>query len=139
MRRDLEMAIEEPEKWIELGLSGMNEADKGERPQKKCKMDLKPPEGNFSGNKRDYLSLFQGETRYISDTEKEPNNDSIKPLEEIKVKEFENKCSIIIEDGIYQVQGRDMKRRIKQRMEKVLEGGKLVKSENDLILYQKNN
>ncbi|MBW0555524.1 hypothetical protein O181_095239 [Austropuccinia psidii MF-1] len=34
MRRNLDMAIEDPEKWIALGLSGMNKEDKVESPQK---------------------------------------------------------------------------------------------------------
>ncbi|MBW0556663.1 hypothetical protein O181_096378 [Austropuccinia psidii MF-1] len=44
MRRNLDMAIEDPEKWLALELSGMNKEDKVESLQKKLKMDLKPPE-----------------------------------------------------------------------------------------------
>ncbi|MBW0563641.1 hypothetical protein O181_103356 [Austropuccinia psidii MF-1] len=45
----------------------------------------------------------------------------------------------IPEDHMDQVWDRDMKRRIRQRMETVLEDGKLVESEDDLILYQQKN
>ncbi|MBW0508294.1 hypothetical protein O181_048009 [Austropuccinia psidii MF-1] len=46
MRRNLERAIEDPEKWLALELSGMNKEYEGERTQKKFKMDLKPLEAN---------------------------------------------------------------------------------------------
>ncbi|MBW0557536.1 hypothetical protein O181_097251 [Austropuccinia psidii MF-1] len=41
MRRNLDMAIEDPEKWLAPKSSGMNTEDGGESPQKKFKMDLK--------------------------------------------------------------------------------------------------
>ncbi|MBW0505737.1 hypothetical protein O181_045452 [Austropuccinia psidii MF-1] len=44
MRRNFDMAIEDPERWLALELSGINETHEGESPQKKCKMDPKPPE-----------------------------------------------------------------------------------------------
>ncbi|MBW0587147.1 hypothetical protein O181_126862 [Austropuccinia psidii MF-1] len=61
MRRNLDMAIEDPEKWLALELSCMNKEDKVESPQKKFKMDLKPPEANSSGIAEDYFNLFQEE------------------------------------------------------------------------------
>ncbi|MBW0532380.1 hypothetical protein O181_072095 [Austropuccinia psidii MF-1] len=50
MRRNLDIAIEDPEKWLALDLSGMNKEGKVEIPQKKVKMDLKLPEANSSRN-----------------------------------------------------------------------------------------
>ncbi|MBW0567774.1 hypothetical protein O181_107489 [Austropuccinia psidii MF-1] len=70
MRRNLYMAIEDPEKWLALKLGGMNKEDEGGSPQKKSKMDLKPPKANSSVIAEDYFSLLQEETMYISDTEK---------------------------------------------------------------------
>ncbi|MBW0558296.1 hypothetical protein O181_098011 [Austropuccinia psidii MF-1] len=67
MRRNLDMAIEDPEKWLALNLSGMNKEDEGESPQKKFKMDLKPPQENSSRISQDYFNLLQEETSYISD------------------------------------------------------------------------
>ena len=48
-------------------------------------MDLKPPEANSSRISEDYFNLFQEETGYIGDTEKdllseEPKDSRIKPL-----------------------------------------------------------
>ncbi|MBW0565787.1 hypothetical protein O181_105502 [Austropuccinia psidii MF-1] len=63
MRRNLDMAIEAPEKWLALKLSGINKEDEVEIPQKKLKMDLKPPEANSSGIAEDYFNLLQEETR----------------------------------------------------------------------------
>ncbi|MBW0571507.1 hypothetical protein O181_111222 [Austropuccinia psidii MF-1] len=71
MRRNLDMAIEDPEKWLALELSGMNTEDKVESPQKKFKMDLKPPEANSSGITEEYFNLFQEEAGYVSDIEKD--------------------------------------------------------------------
>ncbi|MBW0502751.1 hypothetical protein O181_042466 [Austropuccinia psidii MF-1] len=71
MRRNLDMAIEDPEKWLALELSGMNKEDKVESPQKKFKMNLKPPKANSSENAEDYFNLFHEEAWYISDTEKD--------------------------------------------------------------------
>ncbi|MBW0493074.1 hypothetical protein O181_032789 [Austropuccinia psidii MF-1] len=71
MRRNLDMVIENPEKWLALELSGMNKEDKVEIPQKKLKMDLKPPEANFSEIAEDYFNLFQEEAGYIGDIEKD--------------------------------------------------------------------
>ncbi|MBW0486998.1 hypothetical protein O181_026713 [Austropuccinia psidii MF-1] len=68
------MAIENPEKWLSLKLSGINEADKGESPQKKFKMDLKTPEANSSGTAVDYLTSFQEEMEYNSDIENNSMN-----------------------------------------------------------------
>ncbi|MBW0527442.1 hypothetical protein O181_067157 [Austropuccinia psidii MF-1] len=86
MRGKLDMAIEDPEKWLELELSCMNEEDEGESPQKKFIMDLKPPETNSSGIEDDYFNLLQEEIGYISDTDKdllskEPKENIINPLE----------------------------------------------------------
>ncbi|MBW0486125.1 hypothetical protein O181_025840 [Austropuccinia psidii MF-1] len=71
MRRNLDMAIEDPEKWLELELSGMNKEEQRESPQKKFQVDLKPPKANSSRIAEDYFNLFQEETGYISDTEKD--------------------------------------------------------------------
>ncbi|MBW0460488.1 hypothetical protein O181_000203 [Austropuccinia psidii MF-1] len=91
MRRNLNMAMKDMEKWLVLELSGMNKEDEVENPQKKFKMDPKPPEANSSGIAEDYLKLFQKETGYISDTDKyllseEPKDNMINPLEK---REFE--------------------------------------------------
>ncbi|MBW0585117.1 hypothetical protein O181_124832 [Austropuccinia psidii MF-1] len=85
MGRNLDMAIEDPEKWLALELSGINKEDKVEIPQKKFKMDLKPPEANSLRISEGYLNLFKEETGYISDTEKsllseEPKDKIINPL-----------------------------------------------------------
>ncbi|MBW0514635.1 hypothetical protein O181_054350 [Austropuccinia psidii MF-1] len=61
MRRNLDIAIEDPEEWLALELIGMNKKDKVESPQKKFKLDLKPPEANSSGISEDYFNLFQEE------------------------------------------------------------------------------
>ncbi|MBW0540072.1 hypothetical protein O181_079787 [Austropuccinia psidii MF-1] len=100
MRRNLDMAIEDPEKWLALDLSCINKEDEGESPQKKFKMDLKPPEANSSGIEEDYFNLLQEETRCISDTEKdllseEPKENIINPVEKRKFEELENKSAII--------------------------------------------
>ncbi|MBW0486182.1 hypothetical protein O181_025897 [Austropuccinia psidii MF-1] len=58
MRRNLDMAIEDLEKWLALELSGMNKEDKLESPQQKFKMDLKPPKANSSGIAEDSFNLF---------------------------------------------------------------------------------
>ncbi|MBW0472252.1 hypothetical protein O181_011967 [Austropuccinia psidii MF-1] len=71
MRRNLDMAIEDPEKWLALELSGMNKEEQRESPKKKFKMDLKPPESNSSRIEEDYSNLFQEEMGYISDIEKD--------------------------------------------------------------------
>ncbi|MBW0518066.1 hypothetical protein O181_057781 [Austropuccinia psidii MF-1] len=63
MRRNLDMAIEVPEKCLALKLSGMSKEDEVESPQKKLKMDLKRPEANSSGIAEDYFNLLQEETR----------------------------------------------------------------------------
>ncbi|MBW0533440.1 hypothetical protein O181_073155 [Austropuccinia psidii MF-1] len=93
MRGNLDMAIEYPEKLLTLELSGINEEDEGESPQKKFKMDLKPPEANFSRIAENYFSLFEEETRYISYIEEdsiseEPKDTIMKPLEERKFEEL---------------------------------------------------
>ncbi|MBW0574068.1 hypothetical protein O181_113783 [Austropuccinia psidii MF-1] len=44
MRTNFDMAIQDPEKFLALDLSGMNKSDGEESPQKKFKMDLKEPE-----------------------------------------------------------------------------------------------
>ncbi|MBW0557317.1 hypothetical protein O181_097032 [Austropuccinia psidii MF-1] len=105
-------------------------------------MDLKPTEANSSGIAEDYLNLFQEETGYISDIDKdllseEPKDDIINPLAKRKFEELENESAIITEDKMNQVWDRDIKKGIKQRMEIVPEG-KLVESEDDLKLYQQN-
>ncbi|MBW0513929.1 hypothetical protein O181_053644 [Austropuccinia psidii MF-1] len=106
-RTNLDMAIEDPEKCLALELSGMNQEEQRESPQKKFKMDLKPPEANSSRISEDYFNLFQEETGYISDTEKdliseEPKDDIIKPLAK-KIEELEKESAIIIEDKMGQV------------------------------------
>ncbi|MBW0483976.1 hypothetical protein O181_023691 [Austropuccinia psidii MF-1] len=93
MRRNLDMAIEDPEKLLTLDLSGINEENEGESPQKKFKMDLKPHETNFSRIAENYFNLFEEETRYISDIEEdsiseEPKDTIMKPLEERKFEEL---------------------------------------------------
>ncbi|MBW0555835.1 hypothetical protein O181_095550 [Austropuccinia psidii MF-1] len=89
MRRNLDMAMEDPETLLALKLSGMNKEEQRENPLKKFKMDLKPPEANSSIIAEDYFNLLQEETGYISDTEKdliseEPKDSIIKPLEKGK-------------------------------------------------------
>ncbi|MBW0582053.1 hypothetical protein O181_121768 [Austropuccinia psidii MF-1] len=143
MRRNLDIAIEDPEKWLALELSGMNKEDQVESPQKKFKMDLKPPEANSSRISEDYFNLFQEETGYIGDTEKdllseEPKDSIIKPLAKRKFEELEKEISIITEDKMDQVWDSYIKKGIKQRMEIVLEA-KLVESEDELKLCQQNN
>ncbi|MBW0507802.1 hypothetical protein O181_047517 [Austropuccinia psidii MF-1] len=136
------MAIEYPEKLLALELSEINEADEGGSPQKKFKMDLKPPEANSSAIAGDCFTLFQEEMGYNSDIEstsinKEPKYETIQPFKKRKAEELENKSSKIPEDSMYQVKNKGMTRRAKQRMETVLDEGKCVESEDHLILYQK--
>ncbi|MBW0467892.1 hypothetical protein O181_007607 [Austropuccinia psidii MF-1] len=143
MRINLDMAIEDPEKWLALELSGMNKEDEGESPQKKFKMDLKPPEANSSANEEDYFNLFQEEPGYMSDIEKdliseEPKDNIIKPLAKRKFEELENESAIITEDKMDQGFDRGIKKGIKQRIE-IRPEGKLVESGDDLKLYQQNN
>ncbi|MBW0558583.1 hypothetical protein O181_098298 [Austropuccinia psidii MF-1] len=131
------MAIEDPDKWLELKLSGMNKEDEVESPQKKFKMALQPPEANSSGIAENYFNLFQEEAGYISDLEKdsiieEPKDNIIKPLAKRKFKELESESSIITNDKMDQVWDRNIQKRIKQRME-------TAESEDDLKLYQQNN
>ncbi|MBW0548786.1 hypothetical protein O181_088501 [Austropuccinia psidii MF-1] len=100
-------------------LSGINEADEGEVPQKKFRMDLKPPEVNSSRSAEDYFSLFQEEMGYMSDIEnnlinKEPKYDPIQPFTKIKFEELGNKSFIIPEDSMDQVKNKGMTRRIKK-------------------------
>ncbi|MBW0480865.1 hypothetical protein O181_020580 [Austropuccinia psidii MF-1] len=137
------MAIEDPEKWLALELSCMNEDDEGEIPQRKFKMDLKPPEADSSGIEENYFNLLQEETGYISDTDKdllseEPKENIINPLEERKFEELESKSAILTEDKIDQVWDKEIQKGIEQRMEIVAEG-KLVESEDDVNLYQQEN
>ncbi|MBW0478259.1 hypothetical protein O181_017974 [Austropuccinia psidii MF-1] len=125
------MAIEDSEKWLALELSGINGADEGESPQKKFEMDLKTPEANSSVIAEDYFNLFQEEMGFISDIEsslmnEEPEYDTIQPLKKRKVEELENKSSRIPEDSMDDVQDKGITRRRKQRMETVLDKGKLV-------------
>ncbi|MBW0540191.1 hypothetical protein O181_079906 [Austropuccinia psidii MF-1] len=122
MRRNLDVAIEDPEKWLALKLRGINKEDKAEIPHKKFKMDLKPPEGNSSGIAKDYFNLFQEESGYISDLEKdliseEPKDSIIMPLAKRKFKEFKSESSIITKDKMDQVWDKSIQKRIKQRME----------------------
>ncbi|MBW0580112.1 hypothetical protein O181_119827 [Austropuccinia psidii MF-1] len=143
MRRNLDMAIEDPEIWLALDLSCMNEEDEGESPQKVLKMDLSPPEANSLGIKEDYFKLLQEESGYISDTEKdlvseEPKENVKISLEKRKFEELEHKSARITEYKIAKVWDKDLQKGIKQRMEIVAEG-KLVQSEDDLKLYQQNN
>ncbi|MBW0578919.1 hypothetical protein O181_118634 [Austropuccinia psidii MF-1] len=103
MRRNLDIAIEDPEKWLALELSGMDKEDKVESPQKKFKMYLKPPEENLSGIAEDYFNLFQEEAWYIGDTDKDLLIEKLKyniinPLAKRKFKELEKESSIITED-----------------------------------------
>ncbi|MBW0576217.1 hypothetical protein O181_115932 [Austropuccinia psidii MF-1] len=46
MRRNLDIAIENPEKLLALNVSGMNKYNEGEITQKEFKVDLKQPEAN---------------------------------------------------------------------------------------------
>ncbi|MBW0526917.1 hypothetical protein O181_066632 [Austropuccinia psidii MF-1] len=90
MRRNLDIVMEDPGKWLALELSGMNKEDEGESPQRKSKMDMEPPEAHSSGISEDYLNLLHKETMYISDTKKyllseEPKNNIIKPLAKTEV------------------------------------------------------
>ncbi|MBW0530048.1 hypothetical protein O181_069763 [Austropuccinia psidii MF-1] len=142
MRRNLEMAIEDPEKWLALKLSGMNKEEQRESPQKKFKMHPKPPEANSPRISADYLNLFQEETRYISDTKtdlisEEPKDNIIKSLEKRKFEELEKGSAIITEEKMDQVWDRYIKKGIKQSMEIVLEV-KLVEAEDELKLCQQN-
>ncbi|MBW0538654.1 hypothetical protein O181_078369 [Austropuccinia psidii MF-1] len=128
------MAIEDPDKWLELKLSGMDKEEQRESPQKKFKMDLKPPEAISSRISEDYFSLFQEETRYINDFEKdliseEPKDSIIKPLAKRKFEELEKES----EYKMYQVWDRYIKKGIKQRIKIVLEV-KLGESEDELKL-----
>ncbi|MBW0469063.1 hypothetical protein O181_008778 [Austropuccinia psidii MF-1] len=137
------MDIEDPEKLLALELGGMNEEEQRETPQKKFKMDLKPPEANSSRIPEDYFNLFQEEKGYISDTEKdliteEPKDSSTKPMAKGKFEELEKESAIITEDKMNQVWDRYIRKGIKQRMEIVLEGI-LVESEDKLKLCQQNN
>ncbi|MBW0574310.1 hypothetical protein O181_114025 [Austropuccinia psidii MF-1] len=143
MRRNLDIAIEYPKKWLALEPSGVNKEDKVESPQKKFKMDLKLPEENSSRISEDYFNLFQEETGYISDTEKdllreEPKDSIIKALEKRKFEELEKESSMITEDKMHQVWDSYIKKGIKKRMEIVPEG-KLEESEDELKLCQQNN
>ncbi|MBW0533890.1 hypothetical protein O181_073605 [Austropuccinia psidii MF-1] len=120
MRRNLDIAIEDPEKCLALELSGMNKEDKVESPQKKFKMDLKPPEANSSGIAEDYFNLFQEEAWYISDTDKdllseEIKDDIINPLEKRKFEELEKESAIITEDKMDQVWERNIQKRIEKK------------------------
>ncbi|MBW0539416.1 hypothetical protein O181_079131 [Austropuccinia psidii MF-1] len=106
-------------------------------------MDLKLPEANSSIISEDYFNLFQEETGYISDTEKdllseEPKDSIIKALAKRKFEELEKESSIITEDKMDQVWDSYIKKGIKQRMEIVLDG-RLVESEDELKLCQQNN
>ncbi|MBW0583224.1 hypothetical protein O181_122939 [Austropuccinia psidii MF-1] len=99
------MAIEHPERWLAFELSGMNGTYEGEIPQKKCKMDPKPPESNCSETEEYHLKLSQDESGSVTKIEtdvrnQEPTDETIKPLEKRKVKELENESTMIIEVGI---------------------------------------
>ncbi|MBW0571983.1 hypothetical protein O181_111698 [Austropuccinia psidii MF-1] len=140
---NLEIAIEDPERWLALKLSGIHKEKQREIPQKKFKMDLKQPEANCSRIAEDYFNLIQEETRYISDTKKyliseEPKDRIIKPLEKRKFEELEKEISIITEDKMDQIWDRYIQKGIKQRMEIFLQG-KSVESEDELKLCQQNN
>ncbi|MBW0466460.1 hypothetical protein O181_006175 [Austropuccinia psidii MF-1] len=144
MRRKLDMAIEDPENWIALELSGMNETHEGENQPKKCKMYPQMPQSNSPEIAEDYLNEFQEEDGSIGNIEKyvrnkETKDDTIRPLEKRKVKELEYENSEIIEDGIDQVEDRNMRKRMEQIMEKDPEEEKLVESKDDLSLYKTNN
>ncbi|MBW0586408.1 hypothetical protein O181_126123 [Austropuccinia psidii MF-1] len=82
-------------------------------------MDLKPPKANSSGIAEDYLNLFQEETGYIGDTDKdllseEPKDNIINPLEKRKFEELENESAVITKDKMNQVWDRDIKKGIKK-------------------------
>ncbi|MBW0541578.1 hypothetical protein O181_081293 [Austropuccinia psidii MF-1] len=120
MRRNLDIAIEDPEKWLALELSGMNKEDKVESPQKKLKMDLKPPEANSSGIAEDYFNLFQEEAWYIGDTDKDLLSEELKDniintLAKRKFEELEKQSAIVTEDKMDQVWDRNIQKRIKQK------------------------
>ncbi|MBW0550681.1 hypothetical protein O181_090396 [Austropuccinia psidii MF-1] len=96
MGRNLGMAVEDPDKWLALKLSFINKEDEGESTQEKFTIDLKACEANSSGNAEDYFSLFQKETGYMSNIEKDSMNEepkyyTIKLLEERKVKNWKMK------------------------------------------------
>ncbi|MBW0465135.1 hypothetical protein O181_004850 [Austropuccinia psidii MF-1] len=137
MRRNLYVAIGDPEKWLAHKLSEISEMEEEGSPQKKLKMDLKPPEVDFSVILEDYFSNFLEEIGNINDIEKylineELNYEKIKPLEKRKFKELENKSAIITQKKMDQVWDRNINKRIEQRMEKVPEG-KMVQSEDDFV------
>ncbi|MBW0552373.1 hypothetical protein O181_092088 [Austropuccinia psidii MF-1] len=115
------MSIEDPENWLALELSGINDTDEGESPQKKRKFDPKPPESNSSEILEDYFSLFQEEDRSICNIEKDVRNkeaedDTIRPLTKGNIKDLENENAKITQDGIDQVEDRNMNKRIEKSM-----------------------
>ncbi|MBW0479194.1 hypothetical protein O181_018909 [Austropuccinia psidii MF-1] len=125
------MAIEDPENWLALELSGINETDEGESPHKKCKIDPKPLESNSSAIVEDYFNLFQKEDRSIANIEKDVRNketkdDTIRPLTKRNIKDLENENAKITQDGIDQVEDRNMNKRIKKKNGKDTEEEKLV-------------
>ncbi|MBW0514150.1 hypothetical protein O181_053865 [Austropuccinia psidii MF-1] len=137
MRMNLDIAIEDPENWLALELSGMNKEDKVEIPQKKFKMDLKPPEAKSSGFADEYFNLFQEEALYKSNTDKDLLSEELKDniinqLEKRQFEELEKESAIITEEKMDQVGDRNIQKRIEQKME-------TEESEDDLKLYQKNN
>ncbi|MBW0467932.1 hypothetical protein O181_007647 [Austropuccinia psidii MF-1] len=119
IRVNLDMAIEDPEKYLALKLSGMNEEEQRESPQNKFKMNLKTPEANSSRISKDYFNLFQEETGYISYIEKyliseEPNNSIINPLAERQFEELEKESAIVTEDKMDKVWDRYIKKGLKK-------------------------
>ncbi|MBW0532341.1 hypothetical protein O181_072056 [Austropuccinia psidii MF-1] len=58
MRKNLEMAIEDPKNWLSLELSVVNETHEVESPQRKCKMYPKAPETIFSAISEDNSNIF---------------------------------------------------------------------------------
>ncbi|MBW0540847.1 hypothetical protein O181_080562 [Austropuccinia psidii MF-1] len=120
MRRNLDIALEDPEKFLALELSGMNKEDKVESPQKKFKMDLKPLEANSTGIAEDYFNSFQEEAWYISDTDKDLRSKELKDniinlLAKREYEELEKESAIITEDKMDQVWDRNIQERIEKK------------------------
>ncbi|MBW0506246.1 hypothetical protein O181_045961 [Austropuccinia psidii MF-1] len=89
MRRNLDMDIEEPEKWLANELSGMNEEDEGEIPQKEFKINLNPPEANYSGITEDYVRKKAGTLVTLKNIELMQNQE-MTPLSHWKKEMLEN-------------------------------------------------
>ncbi|MBW0465411.1 hypothetical protein O181_005126 [Austropuccinia psidii MF-1] len=105
MRINLDFAIEDPEKWLSLELSGINKTFEGEISQEECKVDLMPPESTSLEIEENYSHLFYVKSRSIRNLEnyirnQEPKDETIKPLAKRKIKPLENESQNIIEEAI---------------------------------------